>query len=325
MNYPQVKPGILRNLTIAVTAALLPLIFCSAGKEKAERWIYVYHGAKPDSGKAVRGLSGSSVAALTGFSLRSDAAIEITETSLSGLVTRYCTEKNIRFYPVISFNSAKTGRKILNSAILRDLAVKNILSLALKKGCSGVHLDMEYLPAEDSLKLAAFCLELRSALKGIPLSMAVFPPEDFPAEWSSFHDLSILAGCLDEIVIMCYDYHRPGTPPGPVSSLSWAEKNIVSALRFFPADKIWLGVPAYGYRWTSSRRASAISAEKGALLARKYGSSRHHSGTMHIKYSTGGRINEIFFADYVMRNMMKELAERHCLKGIAVWRLGFEE
>jgi spore germination protein YaaH len=50
---------------------------------------------------------------------------------------------------------------------------------------------------------------------------------------------------------MAYDYHRPGTSPGPVAPLAWVEANIQNTLQTVPPEKLWLGIPGYGYRWRS--------------------------------------------------------------------------
>ena len=102
-------------------------------------------------------------------------------------------------------------------------------------------------------------------------------------------------------------------------------KNIQETLKYIKAEKIWLGVPAYGYMWSGTKKARAISAKSGIKLSKRYGFIRDKSGNMKIKYRKSGREILIFFSDNKMRSLMKELAARYKLAGTAMWRLGFED
>ncbi len=154
--------------------------------------------------------------------------------------------------------------------------------------------------------------------------MAIFPQVKFPARMSRFHDLEIIAHHLDEAVIMCYDYHGAHSGPGPVTDVSWAEENIRHALRFMRPERIWLGIPAYGYLWCGGR-TEAISAKRGVPLARSHGAVRHPSGTLHATFTRGNATCILDLSDKTTREKLASLARRYGLAGIAIWRLGLED
>ncbi len=190
---------------------------------------------------------------------------------------------------------------------------------------AGLHLDFEYLPPDDAQGLATFLGELRPALGGRRLTMAIFPPVDFPGKWSGFHNLDLIGSFLDEIVLMCCDTHRPGTPAGPVVDLEWAERNVSQVLKSVGPEKVWLGVPAYGYDWAGKGGARVISVRDAAKLAEKHHAIGHASGNLYFYYRDQAGTHEVYVADRETRKRMEALAASFGLKGTALWRLGFEE
>lgn len=100
------------------------------------------------------------------------------------------------------------------------------------------HLDLEHLPPEGVPKSAGFLKKLNADLNGRKLTTTVFLPHGFPAKWSSFRNLELIGPLLDEIVLMCYDYHRPGAPAGPVVDLEWAERKIARVLQSVRPEKV---------------------------------------------------------------------------------------
>ena len=52
-------------------------------------------------------------------------------------------------------------------------------------------------------------------------------------------------------MVMCYDEHFYGGPPGPISSLSFLEKSMKYAVSVVPKEQVVLGLPFYGRIWAS--------------------------------------------------------------------------
>jgi spore germination protein YaaH len=268
-----------------------------------------------------------SVLALAGFTVGRDGTL-VRRPARARSVADYAAGKGIRFFPVVSFSSIADGAGLLASDFSRRRAIARITGCIREYSASGVHLDFEYLPPELARDLAAFIGEIRDAVKSydrsLSISMALFPQVDFPSHWSGFHDFARIAPLLDEAVLMCYDYHRKGTGPGPVVSVHWADRNIVQALKFFNPDRLWLGVPAYGYAWKGST-AEVISARSGVRQAARFGAVRHSSGTVYYEYDRGGVTHRAYISDARTRNELEALARKHGLKGTALWRLGLED
>ncbi|MCR9143589.1 MAG: glycosyl hydrolase family 18 protein [bacterium] len=236
--------------------------------------------------------------------------------------------KGKRLFPLIALSGARDGAAMLRDPQTRTFAADQVAELVQAHQYDGVHIDFEYLRGESAPDYAAFLAALKShpRMQGLTLSIAAFPPLHATPEAAEFFDLEIIGSSIDEIVYMTYDYHLER--PGPVTDLAWARRNMELVLENFPAEKIWLGVPAYGYAWPgknsgpagAASRPRAVSEGEGLEQCRRFGCVRHESGTLHVQRED--RI--VYFADGETRKQMLELASDLKLRGTAMWRVGFE-
>lgn len=127
----------------------------------------------------------------------------------------------------------------------------------------GFDIDWEYPHAEDAANFRAlleeFRREMRAARPGLRLSIAVgHSPRMLPET-----NLSAVAGIVDQVGVMNYDYTGPWSKttgflaplfadPGDPRHSNSIEKNISDyEAAGVPAEKLLMGVPFYGYSWTS--------------------------------------------------------------------------
>lgn len=311
---------------IILCGSILSLILFTFFKDGAARtgsWGYINHASTLSAEYLETTVPEYDVICLTGFRVTDAGTISIESAPLLDRIAPIIGRSNATIYPLISFRSAAQGHRLLNSTDLSEKTARSIRDLAGKNGFSGVHLDFEYLPPSDSQKLHDFLVILRKTFRGA-ITMAVFPQVEFPEKWSRFHDLRLLAPLLDAIVLMCYDLHGAHTGPGPVTSIEWADRNVIYAVRHMEPKKIWIGIPAYGYCWTGGK-AAPLPAARGARLSRMHGSRRDSSGNIRIDYEQSGKQIRIYYSDRETRKMLTKLAVRHGLAGTALWRLGFED
>jgi spore germination protein YaaH len=304
---------------LIVLLLILSQGYCT-GESPSLSWGYIVHSDKLTEDYLQSTFKSYSVVSITGFVLNETGTLSVPTGATYESVRTLSRKTKISMYPLITFKSPATGRRILSSEELRVAAARNIAVCAANNGFHGIHLDFEYLPPGDAPRLGLFLDELRRAYHGT-VTMAVFPPVDYPEKWRAFHDLSIISSRVDQIVIMCYDLHGAHTGPGPVTDAAWAEKNIRYAMDYFDANKIWLGMPAYGYRWCEGR-AVAVSARQGMNQAETRTSYRDGSGNLCYKKGTSCIT---CISDKLMRGKLQALARRYHLAGTAVWRVGFED
>ena len=231
--------------------------------------------------------------------------------------------KGRKLYALIALSGRASGVRMLASPASRARAVQELARLAKAHSFDGLHIDFE---GPDGSSLQAYTEFLRAlraaqAMRGRVLSIAVFPALHRHAREVAFHDLSVLGPLVDQVVIMTYDHHLE--TPGPVTDLDWAERNVKIALEHVRPERIWLGVPAYGYEWKTSGhkgRPAVITESRGSSLCGRHGCRRHPSGMLRLERA--GRV--AFIPDGEFYRSMRGIARRHGLCGTALWRIGFE-
>jgi spore germination protein len=229
-----------------------------------------------------------------------------------------------------NFNS-NTIHRMLSSQTARTRAVNGISRLLTTKGYHGVNIDFENVPVRDRFYLTAFFRELAAVLRPRGLMVTASVPaktfDDIRSAHSGAYDFQALAPYLDQIMIMAYDEHYAGGTPGPVASYPWFEKVINYTLRYYPAHKIVMGIAAYGYDWTAhSGKARHTDAIQG--LIRKYRVTPKWHPKYRVPYFTyksWGTKHQVWYENVHSTAAKLTLVKRYNLRGVAVWRLGYED
>jgi spore germination protein len=229
-----------------------------------------------------------------------------------------------------NFNS-NVIHKMLTSSTSRSKAIQGIRRMVLEKGYHGVNIDFENVPAKDRIYLTAFFRELAAELRPKGLLVTASVPAKTADDRSSSHggayDYAALAPSLDQVMIMSYDEHYAGGPAGPVASYPWVEKVISYALRSFSPSKVVLGIAGYGYDWSWN---SGKALNNGAIqnLIKKYKVAPKWHSTYKVPYFTyknWGATHQVWYENSHSTAAKMELVRKYGLKGVAVWRLGYED
>lgn len=231
---------------------------------------------------------------------------------------------NIALVPHIAFTSVKAGTAFLTSQKHWHQTITKLSQAIKHHNWSGCHFDFEYINPSYIQNLVEFLKYFRAIVPDIKLSMAMFPQVEFNPTHAAFHNFAVLAPHCDEIVLMCYDYHNPKTKPGPVTSIQWTQKNIEYALKYFKPQQVWLGIPAYGYMWKNQSYYTVITMRSLPQYISIYSNYRHTSGTVCLDYTQNNDHFIAYVPDTKLHNEFFTLAANYKLKGIALWRLGFE-
>jgi GH18 family chitinase len=163
------------------------------------------------------------------------------------------------------------------NATARGTFVSNILNFIKTYGYDGIDLDWEYPKAADKANLVLLVKELRAAFdadgrQDLTISMA--GPS---ADWNNGYDFDTLKDYFDWIGVMTYDFYGPWeAKAGPNSPLYTASGNTLGSVnnsyayytttRKIPNDKILLGIPFYGYKYTASTWYGSKSANEGSSI-----------------------------------------------------------
>ena len=233
------------------------------------------------------------------------------------------------------------GHAILSDPARRAALARNLVNEAKTFGYAGFQLDFEQIPWTDRDLLTALVQDCANAFHpaGLNLSIAVIPrlPGDDTAsgtlldyfhQWSGAYDFAALARAADFLSFMTYDEHNGVTPPGPVSGTPWMRRALEFSMQGVPPEKGTIGLPTYYHDWTGVGRLTSSSYADALILAQTYGATPTFDGSeeeMHFGYSAYGVHHELWIQSTDTLRRKLPLMYEYGLKGISVWRLGFED
>lgn len=242
-------------------------------------------------------------------------------------VQEFAASQSIPILPLVTNWQGRSGGFLVNDQARRT-SLANLRELALNY--QGLNLDIEYLLPSFKQPLARYVQELHALLARDQkqLYVCVYPQVDFPASRSGIHDYQALSAACDGLILMAYDYRRPGTPAGPVAPLPWVETNIQNTLQSVPPEKLWLGIPGYGYRWRGNgTRPEAVPAwniEQDSREKNIPGQWDSISRSPYLTYPENGSTVTVYYENRRSSAEKIKLAQKYHLQGIALWRLGYE-
>jgi len=233
------------------------------------------------------------------------------------------------------------GHAILADPNLRTALCGNLVKEAKAFGYAGFQLDFEQIPWTDRDLLTGLVKDCASAFHpaGLNLSIAVIPrmPGDDSAtgsllnyfrQWSGAYDFAALAKAADFLSFMTYDEHNGVTPPGAVSGTPWMRQALEFSMQGVPPEKATLGLPTYYHDWTGIGYLTSSSYADAMILAQQHGVTPAFDPTqeeMHFGYDAYGVHHELWIQSPDTLRRKLPLMYEYGLKGISVWRLGFED
>lgn len=230
-----------------------------------------------------------------------------------------------------------TARGQFSTALLSQLVsdpsfshrvYQNIHNLLSKYRLDGVNFDLEKAPAQDinlyTQLVYNWTLQLKQENYRVTMDVPAKTGEDATDVWKGAFNYQALGQIVDEIVLMTYEEHWPGSPPGSVASLPWVNQVLDYALRNIPAPKIMMGVPLYGYDWVQGNGAKVISYRRANELARRMGAPLRWDAQQHstfFNYESNGKRHTVYFEDMRSLKEKLDLAIRRGIRGAALWEM----
>jgi len=145
----------------------------------------------------------------------------------------------------------------------RAAHISDIVNLVTSRGYDGIDLDYEQFAFADGRaswaatqpNWTAFVNELAAALhaQGKLLSVTIPSPCDTANKCGGtngywVYNLPGIAASADRIRVMTYDFHY--NSPGAIAPIGWVTTSMQYAATQAPANKLVVGIPAYGRSWT---------------------------------------------------------------------------
>lgn len=182
--------------------------------------------------------------------------------------------------------SSDLVKTILNDKGIKATLTKNILDTLKNKNYYGLDIDFEYIYPQDRENYNDFLRNITKTLndQGYTVTTALAPKEkgDKIGVLYEAHDYPVHGELVDHVIIMTYEWGYTYGPPQAVAPANEVRKVIEYAITVIPNEKIFMGVPNYGYDWTlpyvKGTAAKTITNTEAVDIARREGGE--------IKYDT---------------------------------------
>lgn len=230
--------------------------------------------------------------------------------------------------------SSQRAADILTDPARQELLIAEVIANMQNKGYRALDVDFEFLGAELAQAYADFIARLRSQLSplGYPVIVALAPKAyaQQPGVLYEGHDYAALGAAADAVLLMTYEWGYTYGPPMAVAPLPQVRRVLEYALTEIPPEKIFLGIPTYGYDWPvpyerGVTRAKSLSPEQALSLAREYGISIQYdeaSQAPFFRYTEeNGQAHEVWFEDARSAQAKLSLAAQNGLQGLGLWNL----
>ena len=225
-----------------------------------------------------------------------------------------------------------TGANPVDDPVRRAKLVTELAALAQRIDADGLDLDFEGMTENQRAGFSALARDLGAVLRADRrlLSVTVVSKTSSPGKWSGqrSHDYLELGKAADRLRVMAYDEHWSGGAPGPVASIPFVTQVLDFAVTRVARDKLVLGVPFYGYDWSSAGgRAKGVVYEEALALAAQMGQTPVYDATQgeaHFQYSASGATHTVWFSTPKSQAERAKLASARGLRGVCAWRLGGE-
>jgi spore germination protein YaaH len=252
-------------------------------------------------------------------------------------LVRVAHESNVLVIPAIhNIGTYDVVINVISDPHIRARHIQNIVDEVVARNYDGIDIDYESLPESTRPAFSAFIIELAEALHahGKMLTVAVHAKDCDYCGLGGFQDWSVIGLHADRVRIMTYDYHWRGGGAGPVAPLYWVESVAEYARTVIPPEKIFIGVPFYGYDWPSNG-GSAIGLpwadiedlidSQGLTVNLMQRDSQGRVDESWFRYDSPQGMREVWFMTDDGLESKLELVQQMDLAGIAIWRIGYEK
>lgn len=238
---------------------------------------------------------------------------------------------------------------VLSNYWVQEKLISNTASLVKEYNFDGVNVDFEYVYNEDGNypqkeNYTKFIERLGKKLKNDNRNAIL--SADFYANaiiHDTVYDVSEVSKYLDNVIIMAYDFHRPGSSySGPVAPLKSSKgRSIIEAVQAsfdkVGIKKVILGIPLYGYEWQtySDEPGSLAIPRTGALASYKRVHQLIEDEKLETKWDSeamspylvfkdNGSIKQIYYENLESLSLKYQLVKQMQLGGVAFWAIGYE-
>jgi len=230
--------------------------------------------------------------------------------------------------------SSDVGRAILTNNQVQETLLNNVIQTLRTKNYHGLDIDFEYIYPEDRENYNNFLRKVVNRLRplGYTITTALAPKNlaDQPGLLYEAHDYPVHGALTDHVILMTYEWGHTYGPPMAVAPINQVRKVLDYAVTAIPRQKIFMGIPNYGYEWilpyVEGRAATTISNTRAVEIAAREGVAIQYdqeSQAPFFNYTDDqGRKRVVWFEDARSIEAKLKLVNEYNLGGISYWTIG---
>lgn len=230
--------------------------------------------------------------------------------------------------------SSDIAHAILTDSEAQDNLVNNVIQTLQAKNYYGLAIDFEYIYTYDRESYNNFLRRIVNTLRpmGYIVTTALAPKISAtqPGLLYEAHDYPVHGELADHVILMTYEWGYTYGPPMAVAPINEVRRVLNYAVTAIPREKIFMGIPNYGYVWTlpytPGTAARTISNVGAVDLAADVGAAiqfnRESQAPFFRYYDSSGRLNEVWFEDARSILAKLTLANEFRVGGLSYWTIG---
>ncbi|MBR1442103.1 MAG: LysM peptidoglycan-binding domain-containing protein [Firmicutes bacterium] len=249
-------------------------------------------------------------------------------------------ESNVKPIMLISTLTSEGGfsnelaNKILNDEYSQDILIENIVNNIEEKGYYGLDIDFEFILPEDKENYSGFVRKAKEKLseKGYILIVSLAPKTSSDQKGLLYeaHDYYAIGQIADYVLIMTYEWGYTYGPPMAVAPINKVIEVLNYAVSEIEREKIFMGVPNYGYDWRmpyirGETKAQSISNTEAINRAVRYNAEIMFDELAMSPYyeytDEEGNGHIVWFEDARSIEAKTGLVYRYGFTGISIWNI----
>ncbi len=223
---------------------------------------------------------------------------------------------------------------LFNNLELQNTVIDNIIITMDEKGYLGLDIDFEFINPEDKDAYISFIENATVKLnaKGYTVNVDLAPKvsDDQKGLLYEGHDYKRIGEIVDSVLVMTYEWGYTYGPPMAVAPIDQVRRVLDYAVTVIPLDKIYMGIPNYGYDWPlpyekgttaaitiGNMEAITIAAEHGSII--EYDEKSQAPYFFYTDYNGINRV--VWFEDARSIEAKLNLVNEYGLRGAGYWNL----
>lgn len=230
--------------------------------------------------------------------------------------------------------SSELANLLLNNPAMQERLIDQVLEVLRAKNYEGLDVDFEFVAPENRQAYIDFIARLTARLnpEGYIVVTALAPKtySGQPGLLYEAHDYPGLGEISNAVLLMTYEWGYSAGPPMAVAPLPNVRRVLDYAVAVIDPQKIYLGMPNYGYDWPlpfiqGVTRAPSIGNVEAVDIAARYGATILYDETAqapHFNYfNEAWTEHEVWFEDARSIRAKLALVPEYGLLGVGYWNL----